>query len=366
MTRANFISTPTAVLDAMRDDLHLAGPARTDARALVAGVLRRLCGFMCPCPPRAILAAAKRALAPLGNATEDMVAELDATLDALLVVGDVIEVSRVGGTLDDENRDWLFCGPPAFLELEGRCYVFGIAPDDAPVLAGTLRDRVRHDGVMRYLDDTDGQLGETLSALGMRGYTAAKWLARTNAETPERFVAHVLNRLVNDGLHGDMPSAEWLAPATTTYVPYQRRWIPDAVTTGLAIGRAQPEFGLPLWFVATLAAGRIERALSLPLADMPDRACDQAWRIQLALDAQRGAPGRYKACPEADGIRVSVSFPLPLGAKRRLVLLGGLRNQRPGAGAVWIPQAAWPEAERYLQTELWLRDDQDFAEERSP
>lgn len=366
MTHANFISTPTAVLDAMHDDLQLVGPTRSDARALVAGVLRRLCGLMCPCPPRSILAAAKRALEPLGTATDVLVAELDATLESLLVVGDVIEVSRVGGILNDENRDWLFCGPPSFLELDERCYVFGIAPDDAPVLAGTLREKVRHDGVMRYLDDPEGQLGEALSALGMRRYTAAKWLARTHHEPPERFVAHVLNRLVKEGLHGDMPSAEWLAPATAAYVPYQKRWTPAPAMSGLAIGRAHPEFGPPLWFVATLAAGRIERVLSLPLANMPDRACDQAWRIQLALDAQRGAPGRYRAQPEADGVRVSVSFPLPLSARRRLVLLGGLRNEHPGGGAIWIPRVAWSEAERYLQTELGLRDDQDSSEERSP
>jgi hypothetical protein len=329
-------------------------------------MLRRLCGFMCPCPQRVILAAAKRSLAPFGSATDALLAEMESTLEALLVVGDVIEVSRVGGTLDDENRDWLFCGPPAFLELEGRCYVFGIAPDDAPVLVGTLRDRVRQDGIMRYLDDEEGQLGETLAALGMRRHTASKWLPRIHTQSPERFLEHVLNRLTSAGLRGDMPTTEWLTPATATYVPYQRRWTSEAAESGRAIGRAHPEFGAPLWFLARLVEGRIERALSLPFADMPDRACDQAWRIQLALDAQRGAPGRYKAWPEADGMRASISFPLPLSARRRLVLLGGLRNDRPGAGAVWIPQSAWTEAEQYLQSELWLRSDQDFSEESSP
>ena len=279
MTQAttNIVSTPADILAAMREDLELVCHTEADSQALVAGLLRRLCGFMCPCPQHAILAAAKRSLVPLGSAADALLADLERTLDSLLVVGDVIEVTRVGGALDDENRDWLFCGPPAFLALDGRCYVFGIAPDDAPVLAGTLRSRLRHDGVMRYLDDVDDRLGGTLLALGMRRHTASTWLPRAHSESPERFIEHLENRLASSGMGGDMPTTEWLMPATVEYLPYHQRWNSTTSVSGLRIGRAQAEFGAPVWFVAQLVDGRIERALVLPLADMPDRACDQAW-----------------------------------------------------------------------------------------
>lgn len=359
--------SPEVVLGAMRDDLELSGSAATDDLAFVACLLRRLCGFMCPCPQRAILTAAKRSLAPLGKAAEPLIEQLAPVLDTLLVIGDVIEVSRVGGALFDENRDWLFCGPPAFLELDGRCYVFGIAPDDAPVLAGSLRHRLRHDAIMRFLDDDqDRRIGETLASLGMRRHTAETWLPRASGQSPQRLLEHLRNRLAVDGLEGEIPASEWLAHAGEQYMPYEPRWQPAIHQSGLHIGRATPEFGSRVWFVASLVGGQVERALVLPLADGSDRACDQAWRIQLAVDACNGTPARYRAWPVEDGMKVSVSFPLPFAARRRLVLLGGMRNHNANTGAFWVPNAAWPQAERYLQAELWLLNDQDFAQEMPP
>lgn len=355
------VCSAETLLATMRQDLELPIAETTDDRALIASLLRRLCGFMCPCPQRTILAAAKRSLAPLGVGAQPLIEQLASVLEELLVVGDVIEVSRIGGALFDENRDWLFCAPPSFLELDGRCYVFGIAPDDAPVLVGRLRHRLRHDAVMRYIEDEQDSVAETLAFLGMRQLSAATWLPRASEQSPQRFLDHLTNRLAVDGLEGQIPASEWLAHASERHLPYDRRWQAAAQQSGMYIGRATPEFGARVWFVATLVSGKIERSLVLPLTDGQDRACDQAWRIQLALDASQGMPSRYRALPDADGMGVSVDFPLPLASRRRLVLLGGMRNYNVGAGAFWIPNAAWPQAERYLQMELWLRNAQDLV-----
>lgn len=352
------VGASSMVLRALKDDLCLERAASPqDAVALVASVVRRLCGFMCPCPQSALATAAKRSLRALPDISEKIDEVIAAVLEDLLVGGDLIELAQVALTGLEEKPTWLFCAPPSFLKSAERLYIFGIAPDDAPFLPARLLDRLRYDGSTRFIDATTNEsLDEVFASLGLRRLVETTWLSKTSIEAPGAFIERVvLPRIRQGGLVGAMPGVSVLRHADSIQTRYRDRWALLEAESGLFIGRMEQPYGAPLWYVMDLHGGQVERALVLPFYDIASRACDQAWRIQLAIDAHSGHPASYSMRNESDGCRIDSSFPLPLSAKRRLLYLGGMTNhQTRHDGSFWIPFAACETAERFLQTDLWL------------
>ncbi|WP_298189056.1 hypothetical protein [Metallibacterium sp.] len=358
------IVTPGAVLAAVRADLQISGSSDADALGeLIAQALRRLCGFMCPCAPRSILLAASRSLASLVGDEVPLQERIDAVFEHLLTAGDIVEVARVSTLAPADDRTQVFCGPPSFLQCDARCYIFGIAPDDAPFLPKSLRDRLHYDGSTRFLDALKGEdLDETLSALGLRRHSVASWLGKSSRVSAQTFLQQVQNRLERDGVKGVIPGLKILQHAGAAPSRYASRWREPGDAAGLYIGRADQEFGTAVWYLASLVDGIVARSMVLPLSEAAGRACDQAWRIQLAIDASRGHPATYAVRPAEGGMRLGVSFPLPAIAKRQLLYLGGMKGDADGRQfSYWLPDLALRLAEDYLQSEFWLRPDPNMS-----
>lgn len=356
------VVSPDQALQSLREDLQLSQtPTASDGVALLAAVLRRAGGFMCPSPQAAILSAVKRALVTLPDMASELEEGLHEVFDALLVAGDFVDISSVSTPEGAENRSRIFCGPPSFLVIGERAYLFGVAPDDASFLTATLQAKVRFDGPTRYLEvNPSADVASTLSGLGLRQHTEATWLSRITNDTPQTHLTHLLNRMERDGHPGQIPCVEILQHTAGLPLAYQQRWRAPATESGLYVARAPQEFGPTLWYIASLDQGHIERSMLLPLSGSGGRACDQAWRVQLAIDATSGNPARYSMREEADGYRVRLSFPIPLSARRRLLYLGGLNNVGTGQpGTFFLPRAAQQAAENFLRSSLWLeRTDQ--------
>lgn len=361
MSPASVVMVSNAdALARLRKDLRIDGSNQYDPlKVLVASIVRRLAGFMCPCPAHALGQAAKRSLTHFEPVTEDLDVLVENTVDDLSVCGDLLELADVVVAGAEGKPTWLFCAQPSFVERPGRVYIFGIAPDDAPFLPLTFRSTLQHLGATRYIEtDKPEKLGERLKSLGLRPIDKKAWLSIGQPESAQAAVGRAVKRLGREGISGELPDIKVLAHATNQVVPYGQRWLVPSNQSDVFVCRSPQPYGAPLWYVAQLKDGVTVRSLLLPTPDSSLRACDAAWQIQLAFDAARGSPNRYKVRVEDSGCRIDCSFPLPLAARRRLLIIGGGRQPEGGGpNAFWIPSSQLREEEQHLQANFWLSRD---------
>lgn len=349
-------------LDQLLDDLRLDERALSDGcQILVACVLRRVAGILCPCATSALTNAARRSLEHLPELIEHFESPLEdvleASLEGLMTGGDLIELSRVAITESEGKHTWLFTAPPSFVERDCRAYVFGVAPDDAAFLPTALFERLRYDGALRFIESAPpNDVGSTLKALGLRVIKSDAWLAVQKVESAQNVVSKMTDRLQRQGTKGDLNDVSLLGHAGSNYVPYSRRWKPPSDETGFYIVRTPQVYGAPLWSFAELSNGRVLKALRLPFDDSSVRACDVAWRVQLAIDAAAGHPATYTVKPEGVDFSLSANFPLPLAAKRRLLFLGGRSSANAGSRFTFrLSSSQQAREERFLRDHYWLK-----------
>jgi hypothetical protein len=347
-----------AALMQLRNDLGLGSVPSTQGLPieLVAAVMRRLCATMCPCPARFIVATTKRSLGFFADDDAWLNAVAQSVLEDLMTSGDVIELAHVTVQGAEEKPTWLFPSPPSCVARGDRLYLYGLAPDDAPFLPEELRDQVKYEGASRYLN-LAGHKTEVLSmvrALGLRQTDAKAWLSEAAVQSARSHLDKWSDRLRKDGVAGAIPSMKVMRHRSETRVGYQTRWQEPTDESGLHVVRAERPHGAPLWYLAELGNGQAVRSLLLPLPEIRARACDLAWRAQLAIDAHGGRPAGFVATREGDSVRMTFDFPLPLEARRRLLFIGGRNDTAANPYAFWIPASQADEEYDYLARHLWM------------
>lgn len=323
---------------------------------LIAAVLRRLCGFMCPCPPSALVGMACRSLAPLMLEVNTLRDQVETVLEDMIVCGDILELAHVAISGGDNHPHWVYCAPPSYVKRGNRIHLFGVAPDDTRFLPSELRAYVMRDGALRFLDAEPSRTAQ-LSSLGLREVSADVWLTSTPREIATQVVNRYVKRLESLGVSGALPDVSLLQPATSPRLAYRSRWTPPSNESGHFIGRVPQAFGAPLWYFCTLEAGVVQRSILLPLKESTERANDAAWRLQLAIDATAGIPATYSIRQDTEGTGETLcfDFPLPLAARRRLLILGGRRIE-DNPYKFWLPTAELALETTFLREHYWLQE----------
>ena len=120
--------------------------------ALLAALLRRAAGILCPCAPGTITTSVLEGLQYLFDDKQQLERRLAERIEQLLIVGDLLELNEV--TTDDPSAKgtWVFAAPPSFVERpDGSVFLLGIVPDEATPLPPSLAQRVIHEGSLRML-----------------------------------------------------------------------------------------------------------------------------------------------------------------------------------------------------------------------
>jgi hypothetical protein len=353
VTAPTILQVPaSAVLQQVHEDLGL-DAERRDAQALIAEVMRGIAGSMCPCPAHALRSATERALSPL-EVLERLQDQVSDTFEDLVAVGDFLELADVLIDGAEAKPRWMFCAPPSFIKRDsGHVYIVGVAPDDAVFLPSALRTRLHRRGALRYFEDPDGACLKELRDLGLREIRSNDWLVKQRAMSPEVFTAQYSQHLVTAGINGSLENAVILAGQSNGKT-YRDRWVEPTNETGVFILRVPQLYGEPVWYYSRLKSGAVERSLLLPAIDHKERACDAAWRLQLAMDAQTGRPNSYKVQAAEGGYLLTFSFPLPLQARRRLTIIGSRQAQPGYVTTFWIPESELSQEQRFLRESFWL------------
>ena len=322
---------------------------------LLTALVRRSAGIHCPCSRTVLRSSLVDALQHLCDSDADLPDRVEAIIEGLVVVGDLLELHDVGIVNPDVRGTWVFAAPPSYVEREsGEIFIVGIVADQDVFLPESLAARVSMRGLTRLiLPEVNEDMAKKLDEQGLQRLSEKAWLRSPNAEPFREPLARIERRLAERPPAGTVNEMEILdGEQSVTF--YRGRWSGCTGKTGIFVGRRPQEFGAPIWCLVELAAGNVSRFLDLPASKSCWRGCDEAWHMQMAIDARRGQPQRYRVQLSGGEWRFDFFSPLPAWSERRFIAFGRAVPREKCLMSYVLPAGAAKIEERFLRECLWL------------
>lgn len=328
---------------------------------VLAAAVRRAASFLCPATPRALTRAVSDTRIGLVEAADSVTDSIRAMVGSVAAYGDLVEVP----VTDDDggpSRRTLFLAQPAYVRIsEATCVLLGVPADGVALLDDALTERVEHDGHIRRLEFGDNEdPSSILAAAGLREYSEAQWLEHPPAEEAGAHVADYVLRLSRSGPSGSIEGFQILdGSQPVTY--YRGRWrIPTKKDSGSFVARRPLQFGADAWCFVQLEGGEVVRLFDLPVHNRMNRGCDEAWRLQAAMDSVRGASQvvRSTDTPLPGRRLLHLLSPIPSWAQRRLDIVGRpVERQRGSLVSYSVDERQIDKELAFLQETMWLTID---------
>ena len=325
--------------------------------ASLAALLRRAASLFCPCSPGTLTTEVLRCLEGLADITPDLKAELDQTLDQVIAHGDLLEAQELPLPGESSRGLVVYLAPPGFLlRVSGACLVFGILPDAQSFLSRELEEGLEFLGHVRRIPQGKQALREELLQLGLCELKESQWLREPSRVSPQEYQASLSRSLAAVPPSQDISGLEVIDHQLPVHY-YRGRWVTPKAHSGMYVGRRPQAYGAQIWCLVQLRNGQAVRALDLPLQPELSRGCDEAWRIQMALDSLRGEPQQFRVTRSSTGsARLELFSPLPQWACRRWDTLG---CPGPTKGCLFsydFDQLEIEQEIRYATEVLWLAE----------
>ena len=333
-----------------------------DSPEVLAGAVRRAASFICPASPRRLCQRLEESLRYLISADSDettLTTRIRNSLEDLVNYGDLIEVP-----VFDEERGvsyrTLFLGQPSYVWVPpSRYLLIGVRAEGLSLLDEELMRRVDYRLHVRSIDiELLGDLRTVFEAAGLRERTVEEWLNHPSFCSPHQLSEEYEGRLQIASPSGAINGVRILDPAKSLgYFP--GRWrAPSQRDTGNFVIRHPVEFGADAWAYASILLGEVEKLVRLPVRQQLDRACDEAWRLQAALDAMAGTPQFAKIRKSNSGeSELHLFSPVPSWVQRRLDTVGRALPHRPGSLMSYsIADLQIDEELLFLAQAMWIED----------
>ena len=319
----------------------------------VAASLRRSASFLCPCASTTLVNAVADPLRGLVEKTEDIRGIVRETLEAMISHGDLIEHRDIEDPTPVAPV-LLYVAPLSFVAREsGAAILLGVSN---PAL-DSIAARIEYIGHLRRLNPNPGEnLSTELQHLGFTETTHHQWLRAPHKETPAQHLARFDRLLDAAQPSGDVPGLVLLdGERPVRYYP--RRWTSEGLLSGRFVARRSQAYGGDLWCYIEMKDGRPERLVDLPLADSRWRGCDEAWRLQMAIDATRGSAQLFRVNSGAENSYVIQFFsPIPMWARRRLDSVGHPVSSPGCLFAYRLAEAELEQEVNFSSDVLWLAE----------
>lgn len=324
----------------------------------IAAALRRSASCLCPCAASTLIRTVLNPLRGLIDDEDAVKIMIEDVLDEVVAHGDLIEY-RDPARGASSSLTVLYAGPCGFVpRSSGAVILLGVSADQLTALPDDIEARVQYSGHVRRLDPLPGEnLREDLLQLGLIEIPPERWLKAPANETAQAHVSRLDHSLQAAPASGEVPGLLLLDPSTPVHY-YRGRWAEPKRQTGRFVARRAQAYGAPLWCYVQLANGRAEQLLDFPLPGSRWRGCDEAWRLQMAIDSQCHSPQRIRIRPGQSGTRCFELFsPLPMWAQRRWNAIGRRVEAKGCLFAIEIPNQEANEEIRYAKDTLWLDAD---------
>lgn len=321
----------------------------------LAGSLRRAATFLCPCSANTLVQGVMQALDGLVEDTEDVRQTVADTLQTLIAYGDLLEISGMSGD-DKDSRPMIYAVPPIFVRRRsGAVLLIGIFPDNISPLPEELEatiEYVRH--VRRIPAKNVDELASELLQLGFLELPQSAWLKEPQQESSDKHLKRLEAILDNATPSVEVPGLMLMDPNTPVCY-YPGRWVAPKSQTGRFVARRDQLYGAKLWCYVEMEDGLPKRLVDFPLPGSKWRGCDEAWRLQAAIDATLGEPQMFRIRHGPTGKTLIDFFsPVPVWAQRRWDSVG---NPVPSSGCLFSYSFSDSEVEeevQYLLEHLWL------------
>lgn len=327
---------------------------------LLAGLLRRSAGIHCPCSRVTLRASLLESLQHLAANGAPLPERVDAAIEALIVVGDLLELNDVVTEDTAVKGTWVFAAPPGFVvRPSGGVFLFGIVRDQDTFLPRSLAAHIVYDGFTRSIGpEWNRDLVQELREQGLQQLSDGAWLKSPKAEPAAKMLERFDRRLADQPSAGTVNDLEILdAERPVTY--YRGRWTAPTKQSGTFVARRPQEFGAPIWCFVSLDSGVPVRLIDLPLERTRWRGCDVAWHLQMAIDRCHDNPQRYRRRVGDGGTRFDFFSPLPQWSQRRLMIFGQAASREKSLFSYILPRSEAQDEERFLQETLWLLPTED-------
>jgi hypothetical protein len=284
----------------------------------IAASLRRAAGFLCPCGPATLKRAVLRSLDGLVEHNDQLVASVETTLAAMVGFGDLIEQRETADSGRAANL--LYPAFPSFVVTgDTNVMLIGISPEHISPLTEDLEARLEYTNHFRRLPAAPGEdLRAALRSLGLFELTFETWLKTPPPSTAARMVQRFDELLDRSGPSGEIPDLVVIDP-TLPVRYYKGRWKDVGALTGRFVARRPQAYGSDLWCYIEVRAGVPLRFVDLPLRGSRVRGCDEAWQLQMAIDALRNTPQQFRVRRGPLNSQLIDFFsPIPMWAQRAL------------------------------------------------
>ena len=322
----------------------------------IAAALRRAASFLCPCTAPTLTRAVVRPLRGLVHDLATTKALVEDTLEAMVAHGDILEHRDIEGEPRYGAASLLYAAPTSFVSRDsGAVILLGVASDYLSPLPDEFESRVESVNHQRHMTPVpDEDLRYELLQLGLIEISYDDWLRFPPRETSTQHIARLDQLLDAAPPSRDVPGLLLLDP--TRGVRYYRgRWVEPHGQTGRFVARRRQAYGADLWCYLEMRDGSPERLVDFPAGESRWRGCDEAWHLQMAIDALRGEPQRFRLRPETDGARVLQFFsPVPLWARRRWDAVGEPVSTSGCLFAYRLAEAELAEEMRFAREALCL------------
>ncbi|MEU3469756.1 hypothetical protein ABZ716_17815 [Streptomyces sp. NPDC006687] len=321
----------------------------------ICSSLRRAAAFLCPATPRELVDAVMEVLGPVDDSSAVTRAQLATQLDLLVAIGDLVELPN----RKDRGSRRLYLAPPSYVtKAPGRYLLLGVRPDGVPLLDESVGADVRFEGHVRSIE-MDATMGPArLHGAGLHEISIDDWRRQPTVASAAAIVRGMRQRLdwaAHSGLVNDL---RLLDPASSVLY-YRGRWrLPADGDCGDYVARRPQAYGADLWCFVRVESGMPRSLIDMPTDDPAVPACDEAWRLQAAIDAARGKPQilRIRHADGAQGSRTLDLFgPVPGWAQRYLELVGVPGPRARDALITYrVPLWAIGELTKFFADMLWM------------
>ena len=335
------------VIEIARQQLGLDESIEFMSPEFLASAIRYTASVVCPTSPRNLVSTVTGSLNSIAQ-DETLRDQCRAVLDDVISNGDLVESEEVAS--ESGNR-LLYLAPPYYVRLKhDRALLLGIAPDGVGMNSDALAIMQR--GALRIIDHLDDPaIAQAIKLAGLEEMPYKTWAKSPDSSGFQEVVRTHDRRLEKEPQCGDIDGLSILRWDTPTRW-YRKRWgRPDSLT-GRFVGRRPRRYGADLWCYIELENGSPVRASDLPVGRTNDRGCDQAWRLQCAIDALHEDPQQYRVTKSKDGRRIAINIPPPSWLSRRWECFGTRAPDNVFAFDFGANEV--DEETRLLEKELWM------------
>ena len=320
----------------------------------IAAALRRVAGFLCPCPQRTLVQAVVEPLDDIISDRWQFSEAVEDTLEAMMTYGDLLEEFEVAAVERSHRSSLIYAAPPSFIRRKsGVVFIIGIAPDRSSAAPERLERRIDYLNHIRRLFPENGEdLRAELKQFGLSELSVDAWLKQVPPlESASEYLKRISSKFRPS--QGVIDGLTTLNPAKPVF-HYRRRWEEAKNNTGRFVARRPQAYGNDLWCYVELMQGQVVKFLDFPLENSGLRGCDEAWRLQLAIDAERGEPQRFRVRQESRCNIVEFYSPLPIWALRRWDIMGEPTRATSALFAYRFQDNEVSEETEFMRRRLWL------------